>query len=100
MKSSSRILILVVLIVVVVGVVTFINRRKISHIISHFAINNFTIRTFQKAVIVCTSKGSQRVDKTDVWTFRRFDWTYATVVRYVYVTYFEACTLTRKTTRT
>ena len=56
------------------------------------------VRAFQEAVLVGAGIGRQGVDQTDVRTFRSLDRAHTAVVGRVYVTDFEACTLTGQTT--
>ncbi len=57
------------------------------------------VRTFDEAVLVDASEGRQRVDETDIRTFRCFDRTDTSVMRRMHVAHFEACTFTRQTAR-
>src|SRR5690606_25365688 len=77
----------------------FFNRRQVFNFICYTAIYDFTVWSFQEAEIVTFCVNRKRVDQTNVWTFRCFNWTYTTVMRLMYVTYFEARTFTRQTTR-
>src|SRR5690606_5594520 len=78
----------------------FFNRRQVFNVHGYTAINYFTVRRFQETEVVRFSIYRKRVDQTNVWTFRRFNWTYTTVMRLMYVTYFKARTFTRQTTGT
>ncbi len=62
--------------------------------VGHNTVGHFTIRSLEEAVFVSLCVHGQGVDQTDVRTFRRFDWTYATVVSRVYVSNFKARTFT------
>ena len=53
----------------------------------------------EESHFVDTGKGRHRADKSDVWTFRRFDRADTTVVRMVDVTDFEASAIAAQTTR-
>src|SRR5690606_32453711 len=57
------------------------------------------VRAFQEAILVGAGIGSQRVDQTDVRTFRGFDRADATIVGRVYVADFEAGALAGQTAR-
>ena len=81
------------------NVVTFFDSGEVMNFISHHTVGHFTVRRLKEAILVSLRVHGQGVDKTDVRTFRRFDRTYATVVGRVYVSNFEACALTRQTTR-
>ena len=65
--------------------------------VSNNTVGHFTIRGLEETVFVRLCIDGQGVDQTDVWTFRRFDWTYATVVSRVYVSNFKACAFTGQT---
>ena len=80
------------------NVVAFFDSRQVVNFVGHNTVGHFTIRSLQEAVFVSLCVHGQGVDQTDVWTFRRFDWTYATVVSRVYVSNFKACTFTGQTT--
>lgn len=80
------------------NVVAFFDSRQVVNFVSYNTVGHFTIRSLKEAVFVSLCVHGQRVDQTDVRTFRGFDWTYATVVSRVYVSNFEACTFTGQTT--
>ncbi len=65
--------------------------------VSNNTVGHFTIRGLEETVFVRLCVHGQGVDQTDVWAFRRFDWTYATVVSRVYVSNFKACAFTGQT---
>ena len=79
------------------NVVAFFDSRQVVNFVSYNTVGHFTIRSLKEAVFVSLCVHGQRVDQTDVRTFRGFDWTYATVVSRVYVSNFEACTFTGQT---
>ena len=79
------------------NVVTFFDSRQVMNFIGYNTVGHFTVRGLEETVFVSLCVHGQGVDQTDVWTFRRFDWTYATVVRRVYVSNFKACTFTGQT---
>ncbi len=81
------------------NVIGFFDRGQEDDLVGHLGVTYTAVRAFQEAVLVGTGIGGQRVDQTDVRAFRRFDRTYATVVGRVYVTDFEASTLTGQTAR-
>src|SRR5690606_14941265 len=74
-------------------VLTFLDCREIDNIIQHLTILDPTIGAFQEAVIVGTRKTCQRVDQTDVRTFRCFDRAHAAVMGGMNVTHFKTGTL-------
>ncbi|MNC02411.1 hypothetical protein D3C75_497860 [compost metagenome] len=78
-------------------VVTFFDSRQVMNFVGYNTVSHFTVRSLEEAVFVSLCVHGQGVDQTDVWTFRRFDWTYATVVSRVYVSNFKACTFTGQT---
>src|SRR5204862_3846139 len=59
---------------------------------------HLAIRRFDEAVRVDLSIGGQVADQANVWTFWRFNRTNATIVRFMHVTYFEACAVARQST--
>ena len=73
------------------------NGRQEHDLVGYQTFLHHAVRAFQEAILVGAGIGCQGVDQTDVRTFRRFDRAYATVVGRVYVTDFEACTLTGQT---
>ena len=79
------------------NVVAFFDSRQVVNFIGNHTVGHFTIRGLKETVFVSLCVHGQGVDQTDVRTFRRFDWTYATVVRRVYVSNFEACAFTGQT---
>ncbi len=74
--------------------------ERLTRSILEFLKTDNAVRSFNEAEVVHHSESGERVDKTDVRTFRSFDRAETAVVRIVNVTDFEACTFTRKTTRT
>src|SRR5690606_14089181 len=78
----------------------FFNRRQVFNFICYTTINNLTVWGFQENEVVTFRINRKRVDQTNVWTFRCFNWTYTTVVSLMYVTYFKAGTFTRQTAGT
>src|SRR5690606_1179644 len=80
-------------------VVGLFDSREEYDFVGDFAIFDYAVRAFQEAVLIGAGVGGQRVDQADVRTFRRFDRAHAAVMGRVYVTNFEACTLTGQTAR-
>ena len=78
-------------------VVTFFDSRQVMNFVGNNTVGHFTIRGLEETVFVSLCVHGQGVDQTDVRTFRRFDWTYATIVSRVYVSNFEACAFTGQT---
>ena len=64
--------------------------------LGHPTIHNLAVRGLQKSVFVGPGIHGQRVDQTDVRTFRCLDRANATVMGRVHVTDFEASSLTRQ----
>src|SRR5690606_20841943 len=58
-----------------------------------------TVGAFEEAVLIGPGVGGQRVDQTDVRTFRGLDRADTTIVGRVYVTHLEAGAFTGQTTR-
>ena len=79
------------------GVAHLLGRGHVVHLIGDLTIDNLTIRGFDEAVFVDTCKGRQRVDQTNVWTFRRFNRTHTTVVGWVHVAHLKAGTFAGQT---
>src|SRR5690606_39441231 len=75
------------------------DRREEHDLVGDFAFLDHAVRALEEAVLVGARVGGQRVDQTDVRTFRRFDRAHATIMSRVYVTDFEAGTLTGQTAR-
>ena len=80
-------------------ILTFLNGGQVINVTRHLAVNHLAVWCFQEAVIIGTGVHGQGVDQTNVWTFRRFDRTDATIVRRMHVTDFETGAFTRQTTR-
>ena len=59
----------------------------------------FTIWRFNETIFIDFRIGTQRVNQTDVWTFRCFNRTHTTIVRRMYISYFEPCAFTAQTAR-
>ena len=75
------------------------HRREIDDLIGQFAVLNFTVRAFDKAVLVDARMGCERVDQTNVRAFWRFNWADPAIVGRVNVSNLKARTLTRQTAR-
>jgi hypothetical protein len=73
--------------------------RQEDDFVGNQSVFHHTVRAFEEAILVGAGISCQGVDQTDVRTFRRLDRAYATVVGRVYVTDFEAGTLTGQTAR-
>ena len=61
---------------------------------------NLTVWCFYKSILVNSCITCKGVDKTDVRSFRRLNRTHSSVVRVVYVSNLESCTISWQTTRT
>ena len=77
---------------------TFLIGRKINHIFGHHAVNNFAVWAFNKAIFVDTSISRQRVNQTNVWTFRCFNRADTTIVGWVHIADFKSGAITAQTT--
>ena len=66
----------------------------------YFSIFYLAVRSLYESHVVHLGIYGQRGDKTDVWSFRGFDRTKASVVSIVYVTHLKACTFAGETSRT
>ena len=71
------------------GVLTFFNRRKIVDLIRHVTVIHFAIGRLKEPVLIGPRKNSKRVDKADIWTFRRFNRTHPTIMGRVHVAHLE-----------
>ena len=80
-------------------VLALFDGRQVVDVHRHLAVGNPAVRRFKKAVLVQLSEQGQRVDQTDVRTFRRFDRADTAIVGGVHVAHLEARTFTRQTTR-
>ena len=78
-------------------VFVFVHRGKVFDFARHFAVFDFAVRRFEKAVIVDARKNRKRNDESDVRPFRRFDRTHTPVMRIVNVAHFKARPLAGKT---
>ncbi len=72
--------------------------REIDDLVQQLAVLDAPVRALDEAVLVDAREGRERVDETDVGTFRRLDRADAAVVRGMHVAHFEASTLARETT--
>ena len=79
--------------------ISFFNSRQEHDLIGDHRVFHPAVRAFQEAVLIGARVSCQRVDQTNVRTFRGLDRTYATVVSRVYVADFEACALAGQTAR-
>ncbi len=80
-------------------VAAFLDRRQIVDLVGHLAVDDLAVRRLEEAVFVQVRIQRERVDETDVRTFRRFDRAHAAVVGRVHVADFEARALARQTAR-
>ena len=67
---------------------------EIFNLVRDPAIHDLAIRGFDKAEFIDTRERAHGTDQADVWTFRRFDRTNTTVVRWMNVTHLESGALT------
>jgi hypothetical protein len=77
-------------------VLTLFDRRQVIDLGRDFAVRNATIRRLEEAVFVGPRVHRQRVDETDIRTFRRLDRANATVVCRMDVAHFKTGALTRE----
>ena len=80
-------------------VAAFLNGGKVTDFLRGDAVDHLAVRRFEEAVLVETGVQGERVDQTDVRTFRRFNRADAAVVGRVHVADFEAGAFTRQTAR-
>ena len=80
-------------------ITTFFNCRQIIDFIGHFAVYHAAVRRFQEAVIVGACINRQRVNQTNVRTFRRFNRANTTIVGRMHVAHFKARTFACQTAR-
>ena len=78
-------------------IATFFNRRQVIDLVGYFAINHTAVWGFQETIFIGTRIHRQRVDQTNVWTLWCFNRTHTTIMGWVYVTHFKACTFTCQT---
>ena len=80
-------------------VAAFLDRGEVTDFLRGNAVDHLAVRRFEEAVFVEAGIEGERVDQTDVRTFRRFDRADAAVVGRVHVADFEAGAFTRQTAR-
>ena len=80
-------------------VAAFLNGGQVGDFLRRDAVDHLAVRRFKEAVFVEAGAKGERVDKTDVRTFRRFNWADATVVGRMHVSDFEAGAFASQTTR-
>ena len=85
-------------------VIIFFIRSHINYFIRNdrilrIGLVDLTIRCFDETILVDPCIGCQRVDQTDIRTFRGLDRAHTSVMCIVYVSYFETCTVSGKTAR-
>ena len=81
------------------NVVAFIDCREVGDFVGYVTVDHFSVRCLKETVVVQTRIKSQRVNQTDVRTFRRFNRADTTVVSRMHVSNFEACALTSQAAR-
>ncbi len=77
-------------------VLALFDGRQVIDLIRHLAVGYAAIRSLQESVIVGPRVHGQRIDESDVRTFRRFDGTHPAVVGRMHVAHFESGTLARQ----
>ena len=81
------------------GVALLFHGRQVQHLVGHLAVDHLAVRRLDEAVLVDAAIGGQRVDQTDVRTFRGLNRADTAVVGRVDVADFEACALAGQTAR-
>ncbi len=81
------------------GIAALLHRREVHDLVGDAAVLHLAIRRLHEAVLVHAREGRERVDQTDVRTFRRFDRADAAVVRRMHVAHLEAGALAGQTAR-
>ena len=72
---------------------------QVIDLIGDLALDYFAIWSLDETEWCETTVGRERTDESDVRTFRRFDRTHTSIVRWMHVTDFEASAITRETAR-
>ncbi len=83
-------------------IVIFLIRCHVDNIISYsgsvrVVLVDLSVRSFDEAVLIDLRVCRQRVDQADVGAFRRLDRAHSSIVRIMYVTDFETCSVSGKT---
>ena len=78
-------------------VIRFVNRRQVLDLVGDDTVDHLPVRRLEEAVLVSSSVSSQRVDQTDVRSFRRLNRADSTVVGWMHVAHLKSSTLTRQT---
>ena len=60
---------------------------------------NLTVRSLNKSVLVNSCVACQRVDQTDVWSFRRLNRAHTSIMGIMNISYFESGTVSGQTAR-
>ena len=86
------------------NITIFLICRQINNIvgntrISRICLINFTIRCLDKSILINTRIRCQRVDQTDIRSFRSLYRTHASIMCIVYIADLETCTISGQTTR-
>ena len=76
-----------------------LHRGEVDDLVGHLAVLDLAVRALDEAVLVDARERRERVDETDVRTFRRLDRADAAVVRRMHVAHLEAGALARQTAR-
>ena len=79
------------------NVFIFFVGSQVINLVGNLAVDNFSVRCFDKAVFVDTGIGRKRTDQTDVGTFGSFDGAHSAIVAVVYVTNLKACSFSGQT---
>ena len=77
----------------------FFNSGKVFRFHCHLAINHLAIRRFKKTIFIGLGINGERINQTDVRTFRRFNRTKTAIVSRMHVAYFKTGAFAGQTAR-
>ena len=80
------------------NILRLINRREEFHFLGYRTVDDPMIGRLQESVFIGPRVGCQAVYQTNVWSFRRLNWAYPAVVRWVHITHFKSCPLAGQST--
>src|SRR5690625_3930576 len=80
-------------------VVTFLDGGQIDQLVCNPAIFHLAIGSFQKTVLIETGIKRHGVNQPDVWPFRSFNGTNASVVSWMYIPHLKTGTVTCQASR-
>ncbi len=70
-------------------VAAFVHRREVDDLVGHPAIDDLSVRTFDKAVLIDPRVGREAIDQTDIGAFRRLDRADPPVMRRMHVAHLK-----------